>query len=151
MLEEDPVAALRSALVGAVRPWLVRSVLTVAASQGLDQAAARAAAEDMADEVAPAVLADLDEVLLTDVDSQRTNPLAVLRRHVVGPTAVLDAIGASPVRRDEREEAIHPDDRYALSPATWADVDESLREPGLVWGAWKAATILTRRRSEGLR
>jgi hypothetical protein len=151
VLDEDPVAVLRSALSGVVRPWLVRSVLTVAASQGLDQAAARSAAETMADEVAPVTLAELDELLLTDVDSQRTNPLAVLRRHIAGPTAVLDALGASPVRRDEQEQAIHPDDRYALSPATWADVDEALREPGLVWGAWKAATVLIRRRSEGLR
>jgi hypothetical protein len=49
------------------------------------------------------------------------------------------------------QRSIHPDDHYAIAPATWTDVDESLREPGLVWGAWKAATVLARRRSDGLR
>jgi hypothetical protein len=40
---------------------------------------------------------------------------------------------------------------YDLSPATWGDVDESLQEPGLIWGAWKAKTVLERRRAEGRR
>lgn len=148
---DDPVATLRSALAEAVHPWLIRSVLGIAGTQGLDTAAALRAATAMADTRAPEVLADLDAVLLADVDEQRTNPLAILRRHVAGPTEVLDGLGATPVRRDELDRSIHPDDHYGLAPATWADVDESLREPGLVWGAWKAATVLTRRRSEGLR
>ena len=41
---------------------------------------------------------------------------------------------------------IFPDDDYDLSPATFADIDESLHEPGLVWGAAKAHVVLTRRR-----
>ena len=125
--------------------------MDVAVAQRLDPATALAAATAMADTGAPEVIAELDAVLLVDVDEQRTNHLAVLRRHVAGPTAVLETLGATPVRRDELERSIHPDDRYGLSPATWADVDGSLREPGLVWGAWKAATVLARRRSEGLR
>lgn len=148
---DDPVAVLRSTLAQAVHPWLIRSVMRVAEAQGLDRSTALTAATAMADARTPAVLADLDAILLVDVDAQRSNPLAVLRRHVDGPTGVLDALGAEPVRRDEMEQSIHPDDRYGVSPATWADVDESLREPGMVWGAWKAATVLARRRSEGLR
>ena len=31
------------------------------------------------------------------------------------------------------------------------DVDPALHEPGIVWGAWKAKTILDRRRAEGHR
>jgi hypothetical protein len=34
---------------------------------------------------------------------------------------------------------------YGLSPATWTDVDPDLHEPGIVWGAWKAKTVLDRR------
>ncbi|MEY2973774.1 MAG: hypothetical protein RIR49_194 [Actinomycetota bacterium] len=147
----DPVDSLRAALRATVHGWLVRSVTTVVAAQGLDRDAALAAATTMADDAAPRVLAEVDALLLADVDEQRENPLALLRRHLDGPTAVLDALGARAVPRDEMQRSIHPDDHYAIAPATWTDVDESLREPGLVWGAWKAATVLARRRSDGLR
>jgi hypothetical protein len=40
---------------------------------------------------------------------------------------------------------------YDLSPAAFADLDPSLREPGLTWGAAKAHVHLARRRREGLR
>ena len=147
----DPVDALRAGLRDTVHQWLVRSVTSISAAQGLDPVAAVTAATRMADDVAPRLLAELDALLLTDVDEQRENPLAVLRRHLGAPTAVLDALGAQPVPRDEMQRSIHPDDRYAIAPATWADVDAALREPGLVWGAWKAATVLARRRADGLR
>jgi hypothetical protein len=98
---------------------------------------------------AATTIARLTELLATDVDQQRTNPLAVLRASVAEPTAVLADLGVPPVRRSEFDERVLPDDRYALAPATWTDIDESLHEPGLIWGAWKAATILQRRRTEG--
>ena len=52
-------------------------------------------------------------------------------------------------RRDEFAERTFPDDVYDLSPASFADVDPALHEPGLMWGAAKAHVILHRRRSEG--
>ena len=55
------------------------------------------------------------------------------------------------MRRDEFEERAFPDDVYRLSPATWSDVDPSLHEPGIIWGAYKAKTVLDRRRAEGKR
>ena len=53
------------------------------------------------------------------------------------------------VLRDEFDASINPDDVYSLYPAHWSDIDESLTEPGIVWGAAKAATVLQRRRAEG--
>ena len=91
----------------------------------------------------------LREVLGTDVDSQAGNPLQILRRAVGFPAAVLKSAGIPPVVRDEYEMSINPDDVYGLYPAHWSDVDESLTEPGIVWGAAKAATVLQRRRAEG--
>jgi putative CocE/NonD family hydrolase len=44
-----------------------------------------------------------------------------------------------------------PDDAYDLGPASFADIDPSLHEPGLMWGAAKAHVHLARRRAEGLR
>ena len=88
-----------------------------------------------------------EELLSTDVDQQQTNPLSVLRSAVRHPTAVLHAAGLPRVHRDEFAERAFPADIYGLSPATWADVDPSLQEPGLIWGAWKAKTVLDRRRN----
>ena len=40
--------------------------------------------------------------------------------------------------------ATEADDVYGLAPASFADVDQSLYEPGLEWGAAKAHAHLTR-------
>lgn len=88
-------------------------------------------------------------LLATDIDAQRTNPLSILRGAVRFPTQVLQDAGVPPVVRPEFEERAFPDDLYGLSPASWRDIDESLHEPGLIWGAWKAQQHLQRRRAEG--
>ncbi len=111
----------------------------------LDQA--RAAGIEAAATIGPEVRA----LLLRDIDDQRTNPLAVVRRAVAFPTAVLRAAGVPAVVRDTDAEARFPDDDYDLVPASFADLDPSLHEPGLVWGAAKAHVHLARRRSEGRR
>lgn len=90
-------------------------------------------------------------LLATDVDVQQGNPLSVLRWLVHHPTAVLRRAGARPVPRDEFSERNFPDDVYDLTPASFADVDPALHEPGLEWGAAKAHVHLARRRREGKR
>ena len=104
--------------------------------------AAQVAGERARAEVGSAVRALLDQ----DVDAQRANPLAIVRRAVIYPTEVLRSTGMPPVVRDEFDERTFPDDVYALTPATFADVDPALHEPGLVWGAAKAHAHLVRRR-----
>jgi hypothetical protein len=90
-------------------------------------------------------------LLETDVDEQRTGPLAIVREAVVHPTGVLARAGVPPVVRDEHAERLFPDDAYDLTPGAFADLDPALHEPGLVWGAAKAHVVLARRRREGLR
>ena len=85
------------------------------------------------------------------MDEQRTGPLAVIRTAVRYPTEVLAAAGVGPVQRDEFAERSFPDDVYDLAPASFADLDPALHEPGLVWGAAKAHVVLARRRAEGKR
>ena len=80
-----------------------------------------------------------------DVEAQPTNPLSVIRDAVRYPTEVLRAAGVPPVRRDDFRARVFPDDLYDLAPATWRDVDQRLHEPGIIWGAWKAKTVLDRR------
>jgi len=110
-------------------------------------AAATEAGERARREVGEAVA----EVLATDIDDQRVPPLSLLRGAVRFPTAVLQAAGVPPVVRDEFAQRNFPDDVYDLTPASFADVDPALHEPGLVWGAAKAHVRLRRRRREGRR
>ena len=134
--------ALHAAAVAALPGWVQRCVRSRA--PGLDEEAAEAgrrAARDVGER--------LRVLLDTDIDEQRTNPLSVLRGAVVYPTEVLKAAGVAPVARDAFVARAFPDDIYNLAPASWREIDESLQEPGLVWGAWKAKQFLERRRAEG--
>lgn len=149
----DPyVQQLADAVHRVVPAWLLRCVLDTATGAGFGVSAAlRADAEAMVRQAAPAVLAELDDLLATDVDEQRTNPLSILRAAVRYPTDVLQRHGVPPARRDDFAVRNFPADVYGLSPATWADLDETLQESGLIWGAWKAKSLLARRRAEGRR
>jgi hypothetical protein len=144
--------ALAGALDAAMPGWVNRSVRGVLAAQGLPAdadaeagiASATAAARDEA-------MPRLRALLATDIDDQRTNPLAILRSLVPHLTAVLRSAGARPVARDEFAVRNFPDDVYDLTPASFADVDPALHDPGLSWGAAKAHVHLARRRREGRR
>jgi hypothetical protein len=81
-----------------------------------------------------------------DVEAQATTPLSVLRDASRHATDVLAGAGVAPVRRDEMRVRAFPADVYDLAPATWSDVDERLREPGLLWGASKARAVIDRHR-----
>lgn len=149
----DPYsAALADAVDEVLAAWVERSVerLTSAWSGQVTpevRDAARAAGARCREEVGGAIR----ELLATDVDHQPINPLALLRLAVRYPSEVLAAAGVPPVQRDEFSQRSFPDDAYGLTPATWDDLDPSLQEPGIVWSAFKAKTVLDRRRAEGRR
>jgi hypothetical protein len=145
-------AALGDEVERVVPGWVERAVAGVLDAQAIEvteDVRARAAAAGREAQAEGA--ARVRELLATDVDEQRGNPLAVLRSLVRYPTAVLRHAGARAVDRDEFARRAFPDDDYDLSPATFADVDPALHEPGLVWGAAKAHVHLARRRREGKR
>lgn len=141
---------LADGIEAALPDWVRRCVHTRCESAGVQrtdelEAATEAAAQRCRDQVAPAVHA----LLSADLDEQRSTPLTLLRAAVVHPTEVLDGAGVPPVQRDEFEVRSFPADRYALAPASFADLDPDLAELGLVWGAAKAHVHLARRRLEG--
>ncbi|MEQ1788536.1 MAG: hypothetical protein ABL966_15895 [Acidimicrobiales bacterium] len=103
---------------------------------------AQRAGEQALAEVAPS----LRSLLATDVDAQRSNPLAILRTAGRHPTGVLEGAGVPAVVRDAQAEALFPADLYDLGPASFADLHPAVHEPGLHWGAAKAHVILRRRR-----
>ncbi len=111
------------------------------------KAAAAAAGERAQAEIMPA----LRRLLEADVEAQRSNPLALVRAAVAHPTGVLADAGVPDVVRDADVQRLFPEDRYGLSPASFRDLDPSVHEPGLAWGAAKAHLILTRRRRSGTR
>lgn len=135
-----------------ISPWVVRSVVTrVEQWQGTVPEAVLGLAEAAGERARATVGAEIAELLALDIDHQRTAPLALLRGAVVHPTRVLEAAGVPHVRRDEIDAALFPDDVYALAPAAFADIDPSLHELGMAWGAAKAFVHLARRRAEGQR
>jgi len=140
--------ALASAVVAVLPGWVERGVrdLLLAFTGTADPVAleeAREAGRRAAAEVGP----ELRRLLEADVDRQWANPLAVVRRAVSFPTAVLAGAGVPPVVRDEYDEAHFPEDVYGLTPRTFTDLDPSLREVALVWGAAKARASIVRHRS----
>lgn len=92
---------------------------------------------------------ELQQLLVQDVDEQRNNPLHILRQSSAIATSALKSEGILEVVRDEFDTAALPDDVYAIGPLTWKDLSEDVHEAGITWGAWKAATVLQRRRAEG--
>ena len=134
---QDHARALADAIDSAIPGWVRRCVTsrlpdgasTDAVAAAADEAGARARAE-----MGPRIRS----LLAADIDDQRTTPLALLRETVRYPTGVLAAAGAPPVRRDEAQERLFPDDVYDLNPATFADVDPALADLGVAWGAAKA-------------
>ena len=145
-------AALADGVEAALPGWVVRSVdRLITAWQGrMSEAVAEEAAvagRTARQEIGPRLRA----LLATDVDVQSTGPLAVVREAARYPTDVLRRAGVPPVVRDAFAERTFPQDVYDLAPASFADLDPSLHEPGVRWGAAKAFVVLARRRAEGRR
>jgi hypothetical protein len=141
--------ALTVAAEAALPGWVERQVeRLMRAWQGEVPEGVRAAARTAGLRAQGEVGTRLRTLLALPVDEQRTNPLSVLRGAVAYPTAVLREAGVPEVVRDPFKERAFPADVYDLVPATWADLDESVHEPGLVWSAWKAREHLRRRRRE---
>ncbi len=142
---EEHATALADAIEAALPGWVERSVArTLEAHFGrVDpevMAAAAEAGRRARTDVAPRVRA----LLAADVDEQATTPLSILRGAVRYPTGVLRTAGVPPVERDQVQARLFPEDVYDLAPATFADVDPSLAELGLTWGAAKAYVHLQR-------
>lgn len=143
----DAPAAQLLAVAERVTPEWARSLITRSGVSDVDDTRIR----NTIDAVTAETLRELRELLAADPENQRSNPLTVFRRATAPITAVLCELGVPPLERDEFEKRSFPDDAYRLSPATWADIHPDLVEPGLEWGAWKAAVIISRHRSPVIR
>lgn len=142
--------ALFDAVVDAVPGWITQRLSEIAqlAPSGNKDAVMSEVAV-VAQQTQHFVREHLSQLLCQDVDVQRSNPLHILRRSNSIATAVLQSAHIPPVHRDEFDKSALPDDIYAIGPHTWRDISEEVHEAGITWGAWKAATVIQRRRAEG--
>lgn len=140
-LEPYP-AALYTAVCSDAGAWIERRLREIAVGADIDVAAVTAQVEST-------MRCELFDLLAQDVDVQRENPLHVLRRATRHATQALAAAGVPAAVRDEFEQRAMPEDAYSFGPLTWRDLSENVHEAGITWGAWKAATVLSRRRAEG--
>ena len=150
--EPTPVSALVVAVRAAYPSWLSARIIEIARASGRDlDDDARAAARDASDRATAWVTSELEQLLGTDVDEQRMNPLQLLRRAARFAADVLEGAGVPRPIRDEFEHRAMPEDPYGVGPLAWRDLGDDVHEAGIEWGAWKAAVVLMRRREEGQR
>lgn len=154
MTADGPSLADDEAALGAYAMSLADAFEQVAASWFIRLVEQRspgvtAAADVLAElhDAAGETVAAMRTLLAADITAQRVGPLEIVRRAVIGvPTQVLRAVGTPVVARDDFSQSKFPDDVYGLTPASFGDIDPTLHEPGLVWGAAKAHVHLRRRR-----
>ncbi|MDW3219906.1 MAG: hypothetical protein R8F63_14925 [Acidimicrobiales bacterium] len=122
--------------------WLRARAVALCAAAGVAADGVDAAVSDVLALLDP----ELERILLADPDAGAGSPLAAIRASTRPLTEHLRAVGVPPVIRDAFAQENFRDDVYDFGPAAFADIDESLHEPGLLWGAARAHVHLRRRR-----
>lgn len=146
----DYSAELLEAIVRALPTWVDTTVRrTVGEATGVDDATLRAAIDGATVAMVDGVRSALGDLFAHDPEEQRVNPLQVLRAEARVVTGCLRRLGAGPVARDEFERTSLPDDVFGVGPLAWRDLGEEVHDAGITWGAWKAAIIMARHRTEG--
>lgn len=132
--------ALADVVKAAVPDFVVRVVedRSVAFANPIDPASFEVALAQLAEVVTAALDPTLRAFLTSDVDSQRTTPLTIIRNHMAPVTELLRSIGCAHADRDPFDESAFPHDVFAVGPHAWADFSEAVHEAGLLWGAAKA-------------
>ena len=138
--------ALADGVTSALPDWVAASVARRLGGSVPEELHAQVAAagHDAAEDVGRRVR----ELLMLDIDEQWTNPLTLIRTAISYPTEILQQTDAPFVARDEQSRRFHPDDVYDLTPASFADLGQSVHDLGISWGAAKAHVHLRRRREE---
>jgi hypothetical protein len=134
--------AIVTGVEAALPSWVECRVAHIADAWGRLDHGARAALDAQAEEAGRAAAVRIAEELrtffATSVTEQRTTPLEIVRTATRDVTAVLANAGIPPVQRDAFDERAFPDDRYGVTPASLADLDDDLGPWQLAWGLTKA-------------
>ncbi|MFW2380962.1 MAG: hypothetical protein ACN4GZ_04315 [Acidimicrobiales bacterium] len=138
----EHTVALRDAMVKLVPQWVENVVLARAPAP--DAANTRDAVGRLQTEARNVTIPNLTSLFDTDIDEQPSSPLEIVRTLVPSITQELHKLHAPTVPRDQHRMEMLADDAYAVTPATFSDIDESLHPLGLAWGAAKAHVHLRR-------
>lgn len=84
---------------------------------------------------------ELSALLASPPHRQDRSPLEVVRDLLGRVTTALVARGVKPASRDEAAVALHPEDRYALYPASSRELGEEAWRAHLEWGFEKARLV----------
>ena len=133
-------AELAALLHEQVPGWMRRRARSIL--PGIDPARLETTLADTMEALGP----ELERILAADVDAGVGTPLAAIRAATGGVTRLLLDCGAVASDRDAFDVRAFPDDLFGLGPASFADIDQGLHEPGLRWGAARAHVHLRRRR-----
>ncbi len=142
---EDLIAAVAAALPGFVHRLVERHVR-------LDELDCRERnldddVEDVAMLVVTGIDAALRDALARPADEQRLGPLQVIREGLEPVTRLLTDMRVPVPARDDFSVRAFPGDVYGLVPSSFRDIDESLHDVGIAWGAAKAWLHLEKRRA----
>lgn len=125
---------MAAAMVAAFPDYLVERVerLGVAVDDAL-AGSIRGAARDLE--------AEFERLIVTSDAEQRRSPLELVRGATHPITAILAASGVPPVRRDDQDVSINPDDTYDLYPASSRDLGDQAWRAHVRWGLAKTRAV----------
>lgn len=133
--------ALAAGIEECLPRWVIRCVDRVhRAWAGPPPAEVMARAAEAGRQAAADIGPRVRDLLAADIDEQWTTPLALVRDGVTYAGTVLAGAGVPELERDPMDKAMFPADVYGLTPGSFADIDPSLADAGMAWGAAKAWT-----------
>jgi len=106
--------------------------LGIIAASGIDAVITVAAAE---------LRASLEHHLRNPVAAQTDSPLELVRRATARVTQALITFGVRPQPRDDWEQDRHPEDLFALYPASSRDLGDEVWRLHIEWGTSKAEAV----------
>jgi hypothetical protein len=141
--------ALADVVKAAVPDFVVRVVQDrrAAFANPMNPSSFEVALAQLAQDVTAALDPTLRAFLTSDVDTQRTTPLSIIRNHMAPVTELLRSVECAHADRDPFDESAFPYDVFAVGPHAWADFGEAVHEAGLRWGAAKAMAHRQRHRA----
>jgi hypothetical protein len=150
LIDPTPYGISLTDAVGAAMPNFVNRVITArlaACAERPDTAEFSATLAELGETMSASVDRALRIFLSSDVDTQRTTPLTIIRRHMTPVTELLQQVECAHAVRDPFDVSAFPDDHFAIGPHAWADFGDEVHEAGLRWGAAKAMAHRQRHRS----
>lgn len=141
--------ALADVVKAAVPDFVVRVVQdrSVAFANPIDPATFAVALAQLGQDVTEELDPTLRAFLTSDMDTQRTTPLTIIRNHMASVTELLRSVECAHADRDPFDESAFPYDVFAVGPHAWADFGDAVHEAGLRWGAAKAMAHRQRHRA----